>query len=133
MTSSYNISRRKLDTPTNWGAYQTQLDCHGGYLTVPIKTSGAITDWKFCVPILNEDNMPSSYVPTSVFMKNNPVKTRHYTSNLYNSDLIPDRSPMNLYPPGSRRVSNWRELVEQDYFQLQPQLLKDILLALIFP
>lgn len=111
MTSSYNIYRRPLAqklAPINWEAQQKQFGtCPPGYATVPITTTeGNCTDWKFCVPLKRPEP---------------PIKTsgeyiRRYSYSLYDP-TIPLQSPMNMYPPESRRPDR-RELDKKDYYRL---------------
>ena len=119
MTSSYNISRRPLKdvlSPINWGAYQRQFGiCYGGYVTVPITNpDGKCTDWKFCVPIEQEDEILKK-------SKNKETReineTRHFTRNLYNNPLWTAQSETNLYPPCNRPPYR-AELDMKDYFRL---------------
>ncbi len=125
MTSSYNLSRRPLDqllSPINWDAYQKHFGlCYGGYATVPISQSGNCTDWKFCVPLKNEEGMPASYpiMNDMCDSKNGEphVLTRHFTNDLYRNPNAPKQSQTNFYPPGSRRTER-RNLDKEDYFRL---------------
>ena len=132
MTSSYNLSRRPLKqllSPINWDAYQRQFGvCYGGYATVPIAQSGNCTDWKFCVPLKNNEGMPYSYPEFDAMMndggivgthsKDGPVvETRHFTSSLYRNPNAPQQSQTNFYPPHKRRVER-RHLDKEDYFRL---------------
>lgn len=111
MTSSYNIYRRpkaQLLAPTNFEAQQKQFGtCPPGYVTVPITTTnGNCTDWKFCVPLKRPDP------PKRCAGEN----TRRYSYHLYD-ETIPLQSPMNMYPPESRRPDR-RYLDKEDYYRL---------------
>lgn len=125
MTSTYNISRRskkELYSPTNWGAHQKQFGiCPPNHLTVPIKQYGTqCSDWKFCVPLENEEGMPATFpVMKDMLPKEGECTNgkRHFTSNLYNLKNHIEQSPMNLYPPHSRRPDR-EELDQKDYFRL---------------
>lgn len=142
MTSSYNISRRPVPrTSYNFDAHVTQLSCPVNFVAHPIvpsggdsntctnslaKTNGKLlgnsSDWKMCLPQLNQDQLPITY-PTRKSVTDLLEKTgrRHFVTNLYNLDNHSDQFRTDFYPRESRPPER-KELDEKDYYQLPIQV-----------